>query len=51
MTDKLVRVDLCLRILKAAPEVGLSREELAKVRTVALTYLDAELGLSPEEGE
>ncbi len=45
MTDKLERIDLSLRILKNAAEATLSKEEIAAVRRVALTYLDAELGL------
>ena len=48
--DKLERIDLCLRVLKSAPEVSLSKKELQAVRKVALDYLDAELGIH-EQGE
>ena len=49
-TDILDRIDLCLRILKNAPEASLSGEELAAVRKVALGYLHADLGLRHGEG-
>jgi len=45
MTDKLERVELALRVLKEAREVGLSTQELSEVRRIALVYLDAELGI------
>jgi ribosomal protein L16/L10AE len=44
--DKLERIELCLRILRESSEVSLTQNQLEAVRRVALTYLDAELGVS-----
>jgi hypothetical protein len=46
LANKLETIDLCLRVLRAATEVSLSEEEVARVRKIALAYLDAELGIS-----
>lgn len=42
MTDNLERFDIALQILKVAGEVGLSGEELARVKKIAFAHLDAE---------
>jgi hypothetical protein len=49
--NKLEMIDLCLRVIKAAAEVSLSEEEVARVRGIALAYLDAELGLSAQSDQ
>ncbi len=44
MTTKLEEIELCLRILHTAAKVELTGAQLAKIRHVALEYLNAELG-------
>jgi hypothetical protein len=46
LTDKLERIDLCLRILNNSLNIDLTPGELTKIRKIVLAYLDAELGLS-----